>query len=93
VADDDLSVLTERPGWTVVEDLAIFRPDPDGWYARVARMQRPGRAVDRYHIRWTILPAGNAQLIRDLDRSPQWRRVYADKVGVIHVRREAPSAT
>jgi len=45
------------------------------------------RAVQRYNIRWTMLPAGNSQLIRDLDRSPQWRRVYADKIGVIHVRR------
>ena len=44
------------------------------------------RAVKRYDIRWTILPAGEFKLREELDRSPQWRRVYADKVGVIHVR-------
>ena len=54
---------------------------------------RFNRAVDRYGIRWTILPAGNAKLIRDLDSSPQWQRLYADQVGVIHVRRGAPSAS
>ena len=45
------------------------------------------RAVKRYNIRWTILPAGEFKLREELDRSPEWRRVYADKVGVIHVRR------
>jgi hypothetical protein len=54
---------------------------------------RFNRTVERYGIKWTILPAGDAELIRDLDRSGQWRRIYADKVGVIHVRREAPSAS
>lgn len=43
-------------------------------------------AVQRYGIRWTILPYGNAALIRELDSSPSWRRICADKVGVIHIR-------
>ena len=47
-------------------------------------------AVRQYGIRWTILPAGNSKLVKALDSSAEWRRVYADKVGVIHVRREAP---
>jgi hypothetical protein len=47
------------------------------------------RAVERYNIRWTILPAGNRGLLQALDRSPQWRRIYADPVGVIHVREAA----
>jgi hypothetical protein len=51
------------------------------------------RAVKRYDIRWTILPARRFKLREELDRSPQWKRIYADKVGVIHVRREAPSAS
>jgi hypothetical protein len=71
---DDLSVLTARPGWTVVEDLAIFRPDPDGWYARVARMQRPGRAVDRYHIA-LISPAGVALYVQFASMVGEARRV------------------
>ena len=45
------------------------------------------RAVERYDIRWTILPAGKFKLREELDHSPQWRRVYADTVGVIHVRK------
>ena len=49
---------------------------------------RFNRAVDRYHIRWTILPIGNAKLIAEMDKSGQWRRIYADKVGVIHVRKD-----
>ncbi len=52
----------------------------DGDFARF------NRAVNRYDIRWTLLPYGNAALIKELDASPSWRRIYADKVGVIHVR-------
>lgn len=47
---------------------------------------RLNRAVQRYNLRWTILPYDNAVLIRQLDSSPEWRRLYADKVGVIHIR-------
>ena len=46
------------------------------------------RAVKRYNIRWTILPQGEFKLREELDNSPQWRRIYADKVGVIHVRKD-----
>jgi hypothetical protein len=51
-------------------------------------LARFDRAVKRFGIRWTILPPGEFKLREDLDRSPQWRRIYADKVGVIHVRRD-----
>ena len=54
----------------------------DGDFARF------NRAVERYGIRWTILGNGNRELIAKLDGSGQWRRVYADRVGVIHVRRD-----
>ena len=37
-------------------------------------------------IRWTMLPARSV-LVRELDRSPEWKRIYSDRVGVIHVRR------
>jgi hypothetical protein len=43
------------------------------------------QAVRRYGIRWTILPP-KSELVALLDKSPGWRRIYADKVGVIHVR-------
>ena len=44
------------------------------------------RAVDRYGIRWTILPT-NDVLTQQVESSGQWRRIYADKVGVIDVRK------
>lgn len=43
------------------------------------------QGVKRYGIRWTILPP-KSDLVALLDKSPGWRRIYADKVGVIHVR-------
>ena len=49
------------------------------------------RAVERYGIRWTMLPPSNKRLIEELDQSPRWRRLYADQWAVVHVR-TAPSA-
>lgn len=43
------------------------------------------RAVQRWNIRWAILPNRSKALISLLDRSG-WRRIAADKVGVIYVR-------
>jgi hypothetical protein len=47
--------------------------------------QRFERAVQRYHIRWAVLPQGEFKLREQLDHAPGWRRIYADKVGVIYV--------
>jgi hypothetical protein len=44
------------------------------------------RAVRKYDIRWTLLSPGEP-LVKQLDASPQWRRYYSDRVGVIHLRR------
>jgi len=49
---------------------------------------RFNRAVARYGIRWTMLPPSNQPLIRALDASPRWRRLYVDRIGIIHVRRD-----
>ena len=49
------------------------------------------KAVDKYGLRWTILQNNNG-LVRELDKSGEWRRIYSDKVGVIHVRRGSVSA-
>jgi hypothetical protein len=49
---------------------------------------RFNRAVERFGIRWTMLPPSNARLIKALDTSPRWRRIYADRIGIIHVRRD-----
>jgi hypothetical protein len=43
------------------------------------------RAVRKYGIIWTALPR-KSKLARELDASADWRRIYADKVGVIHLR-------
>lgn len=44
------------------------------------------RAVKKYDIRWTMLQ-NDGPLAERLDASPDWRRLYSDGVGVIHVRR------
>ena len=45
--------------------------------------------VRKYGFRWTILQ-DKSRLVEKLDASPDWRRVYSDNVGVIHVRRDRP---
>jgi hypothetical protein len=57
-------------------------------YAKITDGDLPRfqRAVDRYGIRWTMLPSSGSRLVAALDSSPDWKRLYADKVGVIHVR-------
>ena len=70
---------SEMYGDTFVRDYVAIA---DGDFARF------NGAVARYGIRWTILGNGNRALIAKLDGSGQWRRVYADRVGVIHVRRD-----
>jgi hypothetical protein len=49
-------------------------------------MTRFDRALNRYDIRWTMLPNDDGALIKQLDSSASWRRLYSDRVGVIHVR-------
>ncbi len=41
--------------------------------------------VRRFGIRWTILQPGSP-LIRVLDHDERWRRIYADRWAVVHVR-------
>lgn len=48
--------------------------------------QRFNAAVKRWGIRWTILHPSE-RLVAVLDRDPAWRRAYADKYAVIHVRK------
>ena len=39
-----------------------------------------------YNVTWTLLRPGSAAALH-FDRSPGWRRLYADDVAVVHVRR------
>lgn len=44
------------------------------------------RLADTYHVSWTLLrPQSEAALY--FDNSPGWRRLYADDIAVVHVRR------
>jgi hypothetical protein len=43
-------------------------------------------AVQRWDIRWAMLPNRDKGLIALLDRSPDWRRIAHDQAGVIYVR-------
>lgn len=46
------------------------------------------RLLQKYHIEWTLLlPESPAVAL--LDHLPEWRRLYADKVAVVHVRKTA----
>jgi hypothetical protein len=47
------------------------------------------RVLTRYHVEWTILRPGEA-LTGVMDARPGWRRLYADKHAVVHVRDPAP---
>lgn len=43
-------------------------------------------SVQRWRIRWAILPTRYDKLVMLLDRSPEWRRIHQDEAGVIYVR-------
>lgn len=53
---------------------AITAPDQDALAA----------ALNYYHARWTIFPAG-APVTKLLDAQPGWHRYYQDKVAVVHI--------
>ncbi len=44
----------------------------------------------RRHVDWTILSVDNPA-VAALDALPEWRRIHADSVAVVHVRRGAES--
>jgi hypothetical protein len=79
--------------------LAGIRPYVDGrgdmygdslvvGYKRITDGDRAelAQAVQRYGIRWAILPFRYKKLIALLDRSPEWRRIHQDGTGAIYVR-------
>ncbi|MFI4933521.1 MAG: hypothetical protein ACHP7N_02790 [Caulobacterales bacterium] len=47
------------------------------------------QAFKRWGIRWTILSPRD-ELVRQLDNSPKWRRLYADDFAVVHVAVDPP---
>ena len=51
----------------------------------------PLRRLNQYKVEWTLLEPGTPT-VQLLDARPNWRRVYADKNTVIHVRDRASKA-
>jgi hypothetical protein len=47
--------------------------------------QTLGDTIERYGIQWTLF-GPTAGAVRELDRLPGWRRVYADDFAVVHAR-------
>ena len=60
----------------------------DWWDMVNGDMPKFEAAARKYQIRWTLLNPSEP-LVKQLDASPRWRRIYADKIGVIHVRADA----
>jgi hypothetical protein len=44
------------------------------------------RAYARWRFCWTIMDPDNKQLVKLLDQSREWHRIYSDKFSVMHVR-------
>jgi hypothetical protein len=47
------------------------------------------KLLARWNVRWTLLSADDS-LVQVMDRRPGWRRLYADRFAVVHVREDAP---
>lgn len=45
------------------------------------------KLLQRFHIEWTLMPPESPAAAL-LDHLPEWRRLYADKFAVVHVRKE-----
>jgi hypothetical protein len=62
----------------------------DEFLSRYARMVRPDKqaleaALAKYHVRWTIFAADNPT-VGAMDAMVGWRRLYADRWAVVHVK-------
>jgi len=62
----------------------------DAFMARYAQIVSPNQAaldaaLRQYNIAWTLLPPDNP-VVAEMDREPGWRRLYADRYAVVHVR-------
>ena len=62
----------------------------DAFLQNYSRIMRPDTAalkatLEKYRIGWTILKPDSPAVVV-LDLLPGWRRVYADRIAVIHVR-------
>ena len=51
----------------------------------VSKRQLAGE-LDKSHVVWTLLPA-DSRLVELLDELPEWQRIFADAIAVVHARR------
>ena len=56
-----------------------------GWMQGDTRRHRRNTGASRYHVAWTIFPAGSPT-VKTLDQLPDWHRLYADANAVVHVK-------
>jgi len=57
----------------------------DGFVKAKANAPRLEALLARYHVRWTILGADDPA-VQLMDQFPGWKRLYADKWAVVHVK-------
>ncbi|MBV8473670.1 MAG: hypothetical protein JO234_09660 [Hyphomicrobiales bacterium] len=71
----------------------MYGDDFLGRYERIAAGDADAlaAALKRYGVAWTIF-APTAHVAALMDREPGWRRLYADRFAVVHVREEAQGA-
>jgi hypothetical protein len=57
-------------------------------YSRIVNGDRRelAQAVDRWNIRWAIIARRDKALVAMLDRTPRWRRIREDKIGIVYLR-------
>ena len=94
----ELGVLVDLADFIVETRVGLDRTFIDGrndmygdaFFSAYLQAVRPDRArlmalLDKYKVRWTILDAGYPA-VQILDLTPGWKRLYADKYAVVHVR-------
>lgn len=101
--------LAERPvfnayrfgGYLIYRDVRPFidgRADMygDAFFSAYLKARDGGPALDRalaqHRIDWTLMETGGP-MVREMDAKPGWRRLWADKYAVVHVRTAALPAT
>ncbi len=63
-------------------------------YARIVRPDRRelARVLDQRQIGWTLFKTGSP-VVEAMDEMPGWRRLYADRWAVVHVRASGPGSS
>lgn len=81
--------LAGLPGYAVALLAPQVLSDGDSHYLRAERpdLATQDSLIACWGVRWTLLNPQDP-LTQVMDRRPDWRRLYADRYAVIHVREE-----